>query len=285
MKSFGIFLFVIFIAGNAANGDDDMVRSIELDQVVEDDSQFIPDETPSDEMDFDPEPDSEPRVVLDETSESPPSANETRKLVSCKLNMINGTAEERLLQSVEIINASRLAELLTPDADITDRESEAPCTVVLFFSKQCPFSYMAAPHFNSLARSFPDLKLAALDSVKHSRVNTQYGIVGVPSIILFHNARAVAKFNNSEYSIQAFIKFIKMYTGIQEESDTLRIKDFEGPVPREIDDEIDYFLMLACAFIILCKFYYISKTQIWKTMVETIKHSWREAEAQHEHTD
>lgn len=231
-------------------------------------------------MDFEPEAESQSNIL-----ESPPSANETRKLVSCRLNLINGTAQDRLLQKVELTNASRLAELLTPDADVTDRESEASCTVVLFYSRQCPFSYMAAPHFNSLARAFPDIKLAAVNSIEDSRVNTQYGIVGVPSIILFHNARAVAKFNNSDYSLQAFIKFIKTYTGIQEESDTLRIKDFEGPIPRILDDEIDLILIVAWTFIFLCKFYYITNTQTWKRMVETIKNSWMEAEAQHQHID
>lgn len=199
--------------------------------------------------------------------------------------MINATLEERAAQVVELINATRLAEILTPEVEITSKESAAQCTIILFYSKQCPFSYMAAPHFNALARAFPDIKTAALDSVKESRVNTQYGIVGVPSIILFHNARAVAKFNNSEYSLQGFIKFVKVYTGIQEESDTLRIKDFEGPVPREINDEIDYILLLAWGFIMVCVFYYISGTQTWKKIIETMKKSWREAEAQHEHTD
>lgn len=46
-----------------------------------------------------------------------------------------------------------------------------------------------------------------------SSFNTQYGIVGVPTVMLFHNGRAAAKFNNTEYTLEMFGRFIIEYTG------------------------------------------------------------------------
>jgi len=44
--------------------------------------------------------------------------------------------------------------------------------------------------------------------------NTQYGIVGVPTVMLFHNGRPAAKFNDSEYNLEMFSEFITKYTGM-----------------------------------------------------------------------
>jgi hypothetical protein len=46
-----------------------------------------------------------------------------------------------------------------------------------------------------------------------SSFNTQYGIVGVPTVMLFHNGRPAAKFNDSEYTLEMFSRFITKYTG------------------------------------------------------------------------
>lgn len=73
---------------------------------------------------------------------------------------------------------------------------------------------MAAPHFNALPRFFPDIKMAAIDAMTFRNFNAQYGIVGVPTLMLFHNGRPAAKFNDTtEYSLETFSKFISKYTG------------------------------------------------------------------------
>lgn len=44
--------------------------------------------------------------------------------------------------------------------------------------------------------------------------NTQFGIVGVPTVMLFHNGRPASKFNDSEYTLEMFTRFITRHTGI-----------------------------------------------------------------------
>jgi thiol-disulfide isomerase/thioredoxin len=50
-----------------------------------------------------------------------------------------------------------------------NRRSTADCVALLFYARYCPFSSMAAPHFNALSRAFPDIKMAAVDAMKHHR--------------------------------------------------------------------------------------------------------------------
>jgi len=40
-----------------------------------------------------------------------------------------------------------------------------------------------------------------------------YGITGVPSLVLFHNGKPIAKYNGSDYSLYEFTKFVIRHTG------------------------------------------------------------------------
>lgn len=44
-------------------------------------------------------------------------------------------------------------------------------------------------------------------------LNSQYGVVGVPTVMLFHNGRPVAKFNRTDYTLLEFVNFLNEYTG------------------------------------------------------------------------
>lgn len=147
---------------------------------------------------------------------------------------------------------------------------------------------MAAPHFNALPRAFPDIKMVAINAMIYYLFNAQNGIVGVPSLILFHAGRAIAKYNESEYTLELFSKFITKHTGIKaEEKSYVTSSDFAGPVSSIPTKDTDVFLGLSWAFIIVCSIYYFTKSKWWLWIVETIQRNWREAEAQanHEHTD
>ncbi|GLH07879.1 Protein of unknown function, partial [Gryllus bimaculatus] len=114
----------------------------------------------------------------------------------------------------------------------------------------------------------------------------EYGIVGVPTLMLFHNGRPAAKFNDSEYNLEAFAKFITKYTGLQPH-DKLYVTsaDFGGPVSSVPTKETDYCLILSWAFMFVCGLYFFSKSSWWRWISEAIQNTWREAEAQHEHGD
>ncbi|BES87957.1 thioredoxin domain containing 15 [Nesidiocoris tenuis] len=189
-------------------------------------------------------------------------------------------------QSVELVKSSRLVKLLIPNPNITSRHMEAQCVVLLFYSRTCPFSCLAAPHFNALPRAFPAIKMAAVNAMKYQSFNTQYGIAGVPTIILFHNGRAVAKFNDSEYTLKEFARFIMRFTGIKPaEKMFVRSEDFGGPVPSKLVKETDYVLGLAWLIVLAALAVGVSKSSGWRTLVEDVQNTWREAQAHHEHAE
>lgn len=209
------------------------------------------------------------------------NTNKTHKFVQC-------LQQEVSYQAVQITNDTELIKLLQPDQKIVDRDASATCVVVLFYSKFCPFSSMAAPHFNALQRAFPYVKLVAINAMMYHLFNTQNGIVGVPSLLLFHNGRSVAKFNASEYTLEQFSQFITKHTDILPvEKSTVTSVDFSGPVTSVPSKESDMFLIFSWLFISICSGYYFTKSRWWKWIIETIQSNWRESEAhaQHEHVD
>ncbi|XP_053610874.1 thioredoxin domain-containing protein 15 [Plodia interpunctella] len=219
------------------------------------------------------------------TSANVTAENQTQtvKLVKCK--EIVYEPNEDLEPSVEIINGSYLAKLLQIKPDITSRDVEADCVLVLFYARACPFSAHAAPHFNALARSYPNVKMVALDALKYHGINAQYGIVGVPTLKMFHNGRPVGKFNGTEYNIHSFSKFVHAITGQQPQALLVLSKDFQGPVSSVVEKDTDYFLVLSWLFIIVCSIYYFMQSKWWRMIVEMVQNNWRESEAQHEHND
>ncbi|KAJ9591979.1 hypothetical protein L9F63_001491 [Diploptera punctata] len=222
----------------------------------------------------------EGNVTVNATESSDDTTNATSNLVSCT------TGKETPGQPVELVNSTRLINLLITEPNVTSRRSTADCVALLFYARYCPFSSMAAPHFNALARAFPDIKMAAVDAMKHHSFNTQYGIVGVPTVMLFHNGRPAAKFNDSEYTLEMFSRFITKYTGMEPQSKLfVTSADFGGPVPSVPVKETDYCLALSWIFILVCGVYFFSKSSWWRKIVETVQNTWREAEAQHEHVE
>lgn len=219
-------------------------------------------------------------ITMENTTQS---LNETRKLAKCK-DIIHDQSEESE-PSVEIINGTTLTKLLQVKPDITSRDIEADCVLVLFHTGACPFSAHAAPHFNALARSYPNVKMVAIDALKYHGINAQYGIVGVPTLKMFHNGRPVGKFNGTEYNIHLFSKFVHAITGQNPQVLLVTSKDFQGPVSSVVEKETDYFLILSWLFIIVCSIYYFMESKWWQMIVEMIQNNWRESEAQHEHND
>lgn len=49
------------------------------------------------------------------------------------------------------------------------KTNSTTCVLVLFYARWCLFSSQAAPHFNALARYYPDIKIVAIDASKYQR--------------------------------------------------------------------------------------------------------------------
>ena len=211
----------------------------------------------------------------------------------------SGLRSEVLVHNGSSYQAAILSE---HQASATNRSSPAPCSLTLFFADWCHFSAAAAPHFNALARAFPQLPAHAVDSSKHHSLNTQYGVMAVPTILVFHNSKPLYKYNLTEYSLDKFIEFVSLVTGLEAINGTsVESEDYEGPVPSVAVEHRNFYLWLALTFSILCGIFQFSKSPLARQLraqvllsfikSEIIAHihqvatAWREAEIQHEHHD
>jgi thiol-disulfide isomerase/thioredoxin len=172
------------------------------------------------------------------------------------------------------------------NSSVSNRSQPATCSLTLFFASWCDFSASAAPHYNALARVFPQLKLYAVDSSMHHSLNTQYGVMAVPTLLVFHNSRPLYKYNYTEYSLASFTTFVSLLTGLEPQNVTEpNPEDWEGPVPSVAVKSHNYYLLLAFLFTVLCGLREFSKSPLAGQLVDTLRNAWREAEIQHEHTE
>ncbi|XP_050592724.1 thioredoxin domain-containing protein 15 isoform X1 [Bombus affinis] len=227
---------------------------------------------------------------------------EENKIIEANVTINNSTANvtkvncltDKVYGPVEIVNATRLMKLLIlepgpSNKSRNDKEGRllpGTCVIVLFYARWSIFSSQAAPHFNALPRSFPHIKAVALDAIKYQNFNAQYGIVGVPTLMLVHNGKPVAKFNYTVYTLEAFARFITEITNLQPNGSLyVTSLDFAGPVSSTPSNGTDYCLVLSWIFITACALYFTSQSRWWQQFVELIQNTWRESNAQHEHTD
>ncbi|XP_011861972.1 PREDICTED: thioredoxin domain-containing protein 15 isoform X2 [Vollenhovia emeryi] len=213
--------------------------------------------------------------------------------VSTNTTKVN-CSSEKIHGPVEIVNTTRLMELLTLEPGPSNRSRNdkdgkqlpGTCVFVLFYARWCVFSSQAAPHFNAIPRSFPHIKAVAIDAIKHQSFNAQYGIVGVPTLMLVHNGKPVAKFNDTIYTLESFAKFMSHLTNLQPNGSLyVTSADFTGPVSSTPSNEMDYCLVLSWIFIVACVLYFTSRSRWWQQFVELIQNTWLESNAQHEHVD
>jgi hypothetical protein len=114
----------------------------------------------------------------------------------------------------------------------------------------------------------------------------RYGLVGVPTILFFHNAKIVGKVNDSEPTIESFVSYIQTLTGMSPVlAPNITDEDLLGPLQSVPQLKFDYLLLFSWIFCITCFSYMFGKSNLFKTIAETVRNNWREAEAQHEHID
>ncbi|XP_043076750.1 LOW QUALITY PROTEIN: thioredoxin domain-containing protein 15-like [Puntigrus tetrazona] len=185
------------------------------------------------------EPEPEPEAPL---SGETPSHNltETKTFkVSCDQRNISGVE----LFSVQILNSSQdLMELLNANS--------SECSLVLFYTTWCQFSANLAPHFNALPRVFPSMHFLALDASQHSSLSTRFGTVAVPNILLFQGAKPMARFNQTERTLETLSSFITNQTGFEAGPDpSVLEEDRSGPLPQRFSRGIDWLFVFSVLFI------------------------------------
>ncbi|XP_048022631.1 thioredoxin domain-containing protein 15 [Megalobrama amblycephala] len=159
--------------------------------------------------------------------------------VTCDRRNISGIARF----TVHVLNASQdLMELLNANS--------SECSLVLFYTPWCQFSAGLAPHFNALPRVFPSMHFLALDASQHSSLSTRFGTVAVPNILLFQGAKPMARFNQTDRTLDTLTSFITNQTGFEASPDqSVQEDDRVGPLPAVPVKSIDWLFVFSVLFI------------------------------------
>uniref|UniRef100_A0A1B0CKP5 Thioredoxin domain-containing protein n=2 Tax=Lutzomyia longipalpis TaxID=7200 RepID=A0A1B0CKP5_LUTLO len=212
--------------------------------------------------------------------------NDEHKAKNGHVKCINKSIESGTVGTVQIMQSMKeIATLLSPHGNNTKRNQIGKCVVILFYTRSCPGSVMVGPHYVALAKIFPHMTFAAIDAFKFSSLNTEFGIIGLPTVMLFHQGRPVMRFNDTQSTVNNFISFILKYTDMRSplvHNAYVTSEDFNGPLPSKVEYDTDYYLYLAWIFIILCATYHFTKSHLYSQIIEMIKRNWRESEAQTE---
>jgi thioredoxin-like negative regulator of GroEL len=155
---------------------------------------------------------------------------------------------------------------------------------MLFYTKQCLSCLSLVPHFNSLVRNFRDIKIGALDAFDFPGLNTDFGIIGLPTIILFHNGRMIQKFNTTQQlTVTNLVNFITSNTNLKPNSSNIAVtsEDFSSTSLLKItmqEESFDPYLWMSYIFIVVCAIYYfVMKSRTYQQIVEMINRTWRES--------
>ena len=100
-------------------------------------------------------------ATLQMTSELPHIMDKSKKITCIPRNM---TGNETGPVTVQIVNSTGLLQHLG-----AKNESDGRCAVVLFYAPWCMFCAKVAPHYNALARAFPQLDILAIDAIHFSK--------------------------------------------------------------------------------------------------------------------
>lgn len=187
----------------------------------------------------------------------------------------NYTAENA---SVMIVNNTQLLSILSFD----NNNTEGDCVLVLFFVPYCRFCAAMAPSFNALARVYPQLNIIAVDAAQFSNLNAKFGTVSVPNILLFHQSRAVVRFNSTEKSFTNLVSFVKNSTGFEPNiTVTVTSEDLSGPLQSVAMETTDYMLLVSWLFVIFCSGFMFVQSSLGQQWINKVNMLWQE----HQHID
>ena len=93
--------------------------------------------------------------------------NTTETGKKMKFECIGRNVTNNMNATVKIITSAKLLQLLSIDKNETENTTD--CIVVMFYAPWCKFCAKTAPHFNALARAFPQLDFLAVDTAQFSK--------------------------------------------------------------------------------------------------------------------
>jgi thiol-disulfide isomerase/thioredoxin len=190
------------------------------------------------------------------------SRNESRR-ISC-------AAPLKPFSELVIFNASGVSEALSA--------ARNECTLLVFYSPYCMFSARSAPYLNGIARYYPNVSVIALQINESSTLSMKYGIIALPTVLLLHNHRAIAKLNHTNVSLDALGIFIEKHTGLPlVENMTLSEIDYQGPLPSKVVERANWILFSAWIFTIMSLLWFVLKSSYALQVYNWLATTWKEA--------
>ncbi|KAL0994807.1 hypothetical protein UPYG_G00127400 [Umbra pygmaea] len=203
-------------------------------------------------------------VHVDSSTHEEHNSTETTKTYKVTCDKRNVTGMDNF--TVQVLNASQdLMEFLNVNS--------TECSLVLFFTTWCQFSANLAPHFNALPRVFPAMHFLALDASQHSSLSTRFGTVAVPNILLFQGVKPMARFNQTDRTLETLTSFIANQTGFEVNPDqNVTEEDLSGPLPSIPVKSIDWLLVFSILFISGFTTYAILRTDSVRWLIPGQEH-------------
>ncbi|KAG7484670.1 hypothetical protein MATL_G00052640 [Megalops atlanticus] len=221
-------------------------------------------ETPNAKTTEETEPVTLGMVHVDTMTADEQNSTEATKTYKVSCDKRNITGMDNF--TVTILNASQdLMEFL--NANSTE------CSLVLFYTTWCQFSASLAPHFNALPRVFPSMHFLALDASQHSSLSTRFGTVAVPNILLFQGVKPMARFNQTDRTLETLTSFITNQTGFEAVlGQNVTEEDRLGPLPSVPVKSIDWLLVFSVLFISGFTIYAILRTDSIRWLIPGQEH-------------
>ncbi|XP_060652572.1 uncharacterized protein LOC132788911 [Drosophila nasuta] len=199
-----------------------------------------------------------------------------------QLHNITGLPLEKLLI---MKSAKDIVNLLKPIGNATKRHEYGSCVVVHFCTRTSLECARVAPAVNLLPHLFPTLKVAYIDAFQFTRFNAEFGIVSLPTLMIFHQGRPLIKYDPpwQDPGNISYAKFIMRHTNIKYVNPRsivpalLQYTQY-GPLINVPDRQTDFYVGLSWLFILICLGNYMRRTLLWKQLVEMVQRNWRESE-------
>ncbi|CAL8090273.1 unnamed protein product [Orchesella dallaii] len=152
------------------------------------------------------------------------------ELRSSVMNMSTGLP----FPTVKIVSSEELGnDILLTNMYIKNFSTPGNCTLVIFYASWCQWSAKAAPHLNAIPRAFRNIRFVAVDAYASPSLEmSNYGVYGVPSLLLYHNGRFQARYNGSDITMHSVAQFLMTYTDQRPVRAKMEIKsvDRRGPL-------------------------------------------------------
>lgn len=95
------------------------------------------------------------------------SSNITSSSKKAKFQCVGRNVSDNVNATVKLITTAKLLQMLNFEKNSTENVTD--CLLVMFYAPWCHFCAQTAPHYNALARAFPQLDFFAVDTAQFSK--------------------------------------------------------------------------------------------------------------------